>query len=36
VRTPPYYPDVFTLLPEDAIGQALSDIDTGEGCSSPS
>jgi len=33
VRTPPYYPDAVTLLPELTIEQVLSGIDTGEGCS---
>ncbi len=33
VRTPPYYPDAVTLLPELSVEQLLSGIDTGEGCS---
>jgi hypothetical protein len=33
VRTPPYYPDAVTLLPEITIEQVLSGIDTSEGCS---
>jgi hypothetical protein len=33
VRTPPYYPDAVTLLPEVAIEELLSRIDTSEGCS---
>jgi hypothetical protein len=33
VRTPRYYPDAVTLLPEITIEQVLSGIDTSEGCS---
>ncbi|MGZ4258479.1 MAG: hypothetical protein ACXVRE_12015 [Gaiellaceae bacterium] len=33
VRTPPYYPDAVTLLPEAAAEQILAGVDTGEGCS---
>lgn len=33
VRTPPYYPDAVTLLPEITIEQVLSGIDASEGCS---
>jgi hypothetical protein len=33
VRTPPYYPDAVTLLPEITVERALSGIDTSEGCS---
>ena len=33
VRTPPYYPDAVTLLPEATVEEVLSGIDTGEGCS---
>jgi hypothetical protein len=33
VRTPPYYPDAVTLLPEVAVDQLLSGIDASEGCS---
>lgn len=33
VRTPRYYPDAVTLLPEITIEQVLSGIDAGEGCS---
>ena len=33
VRTPPHYPDAVTLLPEAALEQLLSRIDTSEGCS---
>lgn len=33
VRTPPYYPDAVTLLPDITIEQVLSGIDTSEGCS---
>ncbi len=33
VRTPPYYPDAVTLLPEVAVEELLSGIDTSEGCS---
>jgi hypothetical protein len=33
VRTPPYYPDAVTLLPEITIEQVLSGIDTSGGCS---
>jgi hypothetical protein len=33
LRTPPYYPDAVTLLPEVAVEELLSGIDTGEGCS---
>jgi hypothetical protein len=33
VRTPPYYPDAVTLLPDVSIEQVLSGIDTSEGCS---
>lgn len=33
VRTPPYYPDAVTLLPEITVERVLSDIDTSEGCS---
>lgn len=33
VRTPRYYPDAVTLLPEITIERVLSGIDTSEGCS---
>jgi|SRR6266545_2979009 len=33
VRTPPFYPDAVTLLPDITIEQVLSGIDTSEGCS---
>jgi hypothetical protein len=33
VRTPPYYPDAVTFLPEVTIEQVLSGIDASEGCS---
>lgn len=33
VRTPPYYPDAVTLLPEVAVEELLSRIDASEGCS---
>jgi hypothetical protein len=33
VRTPPYYPDAVTLLPDVSIERVLSGIDTSEGCS---
>ena len=33
VRTPPFYPDAITLLPETTAAHVLSGIDTGEGCS---
>jgi hypothetical protein len=33
VRTPPYYPDAVTLLPEVAIEQILFNIDASKGCS---
>src|SRR6266542_292962 len=33
VRTPPYYPDAVTLVPEISVEQVLSCIDTSEGCS---
>jgi hypothetical protein len=33
VRTPPYYPDAVTLLPEVAVEELLADIDASEGCS---
>src|SRR6266571_1899099 len=33
VRTPPYYPDAVTLLPEINVDRLLSGIDTSEGCS---
>jgi hypothetical protein len=33
VRTPPYYPDAVTLVPEIAAAQLLSGIDASEGCS---
>jgi len=33
VRTPRYYPDAVTLLPEIPLEQVLSGIDTSEGCS---
>jgi hypothetical protein len=33
VRTPPSYPDAVTLLPEVAVEELLSGIDTGEGSS---
>jgi hypothetical protein len=33
VRTPPYYPDAVTLLPEITVEQVLSGLDTSEGCS---
>jgi hypothetical protein len=33
IRTPPLYPDAVTLLPEVAVDQLLSGIDTSEGCS---
>ena len=33
VRTPPYFPDAVTLLPEVAVEHLLSGIDAGEGCS---
>jgi hypothetical protein len=33
VRTPRYYPDAVTLLPEITIEQVLFGIDTSEGCS---
>ena len=33
VRTPQLYPDAVTLLPEVAVEQLLSGIDTSEGCS---
>lgn len=33
VRTPRYYPDAVTLLPEITIEQVLAGIDAGEGCS---
>lgn len=33
VRTPPYYPDAVTLVPETTAGQALAGIDAGAGCS---
>jgi hypothetical protein len=33
VRTPPFYPDAVTLVPEINIEQVLSGSDTGEGCS---
>jgi hypothetical protein len=33
VRTPRYYPDAITLLPEITLEQVLSGIDTSEGCS---
>ncbi len=33
VRTPPYYPDAVTLLPEITVEQVLSGVDSGEGCS---
>jgi hypothetical protein len=32
-RTPPYYPDAVTLLPETTAEQVLAGIDTGPGCS---
>ena len=33
VRTPPYYPDAVTLLPDVTIEQVLSGIDASDGCS---
>ena len=33
VRTPPYYPDAVTLLPEITVEQVLSGVDSGAGCS---
>jgi hypothetical protein len=33
VRTPIYYPDAVSLLPETTIEQLMAAIDTGEGCS---
>jgi hypothetical protein len=33
VRTPPFYPDAVTLLPEITVDHVLSCIDSGEGCS---
>src|SRR6266508_4225521 len=33
VRTPPYYPDAVTLVPEISVEQVLSCIDTSEGWS---
>ena len=33
VRTPPYYPDAVTLLPDVGVEDTLSGIDTTEGCS---
>lgn len=33
MRTPPYYPDAVTLLPEITVERVLSSIDTSEGCS---
>ena len=33
VRTPRYYPDAITLLPEITLEQVPSGIDTSEGCS---
>jgi hypothetical protein len=33
IRTPPYYPDAVTLLPEVAAERLLSEIDASEGCS---
>jgi hypothetical protein len=33
VRTPRYYPDAVTLLPEITLEHVLSGIDTSEGCS---
>jgi hypothetical protein len=29
VRTPPYYPDAVTLLPEITVEQVLSGVDSG-------
>lgn len=33
VRTPPYYPDAVTLLPEVVVEELLAAIDMSEGCS---
>jgi hypothetical protein len=33
VRTPPYYPDAVTLLPEVGVEPVLSGIEVAEGCS---